>query len=93
MSDYTPTTEEVRKAYLSLRGGITWYEGKAEAIDAQFDRWLAGVKADAYDKAIKALFIGPAELLEVKAQAWAEGVADRNRYDYPENPYREGETE
>lgn len=27
-------------------------------------------------------------LAEVKAQAWAEGVADRDRYDYPENPYR-----
>ena len=47
MSEYTPTTEEVRKAYLSLRGGITWYEGKAEVIDAQFDRWLAEVKAEA----------------------------------------------
>ena len=32
-------------------------------------------------------------LAEVKAQAWEEGVADRDRYDYPENPYREGETE
>ena len=50
MSDYTPTTEEVRKAYLSLRGGITWYEGKAEVIDAQFDRWLAEVKAEAWQE-------------------------------------------
>ena len=32
-------------------------------------------------------------LAEIKAQAWADGVAERDRYDYPENPYRQGETE
>ena len=52
MTDYTPTTEEVRKAYLSLRGGMTWYEGKADAIDAQFDRWLAEVKREVWDDAV-----------------------------------------
>ena len=30
---------------------------------------------------------------KLMAQAWEEGVADRDRYDYPENPYRQGETE
>lgn len=82
---YTPTTEEV-----SI--GWSWYKSgwiHSDEIQPQFDRWLDEVKADAYDKAIKALFIGPAELLEVKAQAWEEGVADRDRYDYPENPYRQ----
>lgn len=66
MSDYTPTTEEVRKAYLSLRGGITWYEGKAETIDAQFDRWLADVKAQAIGDAIAYLKTTPAVTLTGK---------------------------
>ena len=84
---YTPITEEVLDAYALFK------DEDFEDSSEEFDRWLAEVKADAYDKAIKALFIGPAELLEVKAQAWAEGVAERDRYDYPENPYRQGETE
>ena len=41
MSGYTPTTEEVRNRYLSE----VFTEDEAE-----FDRWLAGVKDEAWDK-------------------------------------------
>ena len=87
---YTPTTEEVSKSYV-------WFRDQAftdEKLKAEFDRWLVEVKTDAYDKAIKALFIGPAELLEVKAQAWAEGY-EAGLTDFASsmttNPYRQGE--
>ena len=45
MSDYTPTTEEVKESYFDWNGGhgvenpIGLYE--------EFDRWLAEVKAQA----------------------------------------------
>ncbi len=39
MSDYTPTTEEVWRAY------INWEYG---GPGAEFDRWLAEVKAEAW---------------------------------------------
>ena len=41
MTDYTPTTEEVRNRYLSE----VFPEDEAE-----FDRWLAEVKAEAWDE-------------------------------------------
>ena len=40
MSDYTPTTEDVREAYAS------WSDAYPE-----FDRWLAEVKAQVWDEA------------------------------------------
>ena len=45
MSDYTPTTEEVRNRYLSE----VFPEDEAE-----FDRWLSQVKAAVWDEAIEA---------------------------------------
>jgi hypothetical protein len=44
VSDYTPTTEEVRNLF-------SWdnHEGEMNA-KAGFDRWLAGVKAEAWDE-------------------------------------------
>jgi len=50
MSDYTPSTRRVRAAYVHGVGGSTWYEGKAESLQKDFDRWLAEVKADAWDE-------------------------------------------
>lgn len=41
MSDYTPTTEEVREEYADCTAGM--YDAYAE-----FDRWLAEVKAEAF---------------------------------------------
>lgn len=47
MSDYTPSTEEVRgrhnaNAMLETK---TW-----RAVDAEFDRWLRAVKAESWDE-------------------------------------------
>lgn len=50
MSDYTPDTGKVRTAYIHGVGGTTWYEGKADALLKQFDRWLAEVKAQAWEE-------------------------------------------
>ena len=41
VNDYTPTTEDVRREYAIAREGI---ESPDEVV-AQFDRWLAEVKA------------------------------------------------
>lgn len=67
MSDYTPTTEEVRTAWYQLTINVD-----------SFDRWLAQVKAEAWDEgsvhgARKCLFAADLEPC-------------------PHNPYRE-ETE
>lgn len=45
MTDYTPPTEQVREIYAEIR-----HEGTRLGLDlhrAEFDRWLATVKADA----------------------------------------------
>ena len=39
MTDYTPTTEEVRESYVLMQKC-----GAYPSPDAEFDRWLAGVK-------------------------------------------------
>ncbi len=49
MSDYTPTTEEVRNSYAS------WSDAYPE-----FDRWLAEVKAQERERIIKLLEDTPA---------------------------------
>ena len=46
MDDYTPTTEEVRECY---RFGMDYERGMADDdARAEFDRWLAEVKADTF---------------------------------------------
>lgn len=49
---YTPETNEVRAHYVSARMLLlpTWAPSPAE----EFDRWLAGVKADAWDEGFAA---------------------------------------
>ncbi len=42
---YTPTTEEVRAAYES-----TWLSDTMTGRDVEFDRWLAEVKAEAWQE-------------------------------------------
>lgn len=46
MSDYTPTTEEVRNAYIEDEFGIP----REFHLLPGFDRWLASVKAEAWDE-------------------------------------------
>ena len=62
MSDYTPTTEEVRNSYAS------WSDAYPE-----FDRWLAEVKAEAWEEGAiaTAMYFDPPKLSE------------------PTNPYRQ----
>ena len=43
--DYTPTTEEVRKAHVT-----SWFVPEPERAVDEFDRWLASVRADAWDE-------------------------------------------
>lgn len=42
MSDYTPTTEEVKDSYVSMQVCLAYPNP-----DAEFDRWLAKVKREA----------------------------------------------
>ena len=46
MSEYTPTTEQVRTSYACQRESIYGVEHDF----AEFDRWLAEVKAQAWDE-------------------------------------------
>lgn len=52
MSDYTPTTEEVRQQYVFSDSVIdgTSFEDPAQG-EAEFDRWLAQVELAAAEKA------------------------------------------
>ena len=68
MTDYTPTTEEVRLRYSDSR-----YWG--EELDAQFDRWLAEIKAEAWE--------------EGALTEWTGFARDKDIISA--NPYRQGE--
>jgi len=62
MSDYTPTTEEVRFGYSIKDGGLSIDWLQSEQV-AEFDRWLAEVKA----KEAKA------ERERIKQRLWDDG--------------------
>ena len=49
MTDYTPTTEEIRIGKRKITDGKFYYTERY-VTDAEFDRWLAEVKADAWDE-------------------------------------------
>lgn len=70
MSDYTPTTEEIRADYIALYNYEVTCCGEhaAEVYDAahDFDRWLAEVKAQAIGDAIAYLKTTPAVTLTGK---------------------------
>ena len=74
-SPYTPDTGKVRTAYIHGVGGTTWYKGKADALLKQFDRWLAEVKAQAWEEGYA----------HGNADAFTEARLDRD------NPYRQEE--
>ncbi len=88
MSDYTPDTEEVRDA---------WGEYKCsppcKECPAEFDRWLAEVKAQEREKVIE-LIRRQAEGSQLegdqKAVTLYKGLI---AFIYMQNPYRQGETE
>ena len=67
MSDYTPTTEEVRLAY---------WNGRKFSLEnhdinniAEFDRWLAEVKSQAWEEGYD--------------EGYVDGSCDRERADNP----------
>lgn len=71
---YTPTTEEVRESYVLMQ--------KCSAYpnpDAEFDRWFAEVKAQAWQDGIEAF---DAAITRDVDDPWSQ---------LPENPYRQGE--
>ena len=53
MSDYTPTTEEIRIGKRKITDGKFYYTERY-VTDAEFDRWLAEVKAQAWDRGYEA---------------------------------------
>lgn len=55
MSDYTPTTEEIRESYVLMQKCGAYPEPEAE-----FDRWLADVKAQAWHEGLEAAELGVA---------------------------------
>lgn len=75
---YTPSTRRVRAAYVHGVGGSTWYEGKADALRAEFDRWLAEVKREVWDDAVNQVI--------ATVRCDSEDVTWVNK-----NPYRQGE--
>ena len=72
MSEYTPTTEEVRADYCLLAD-------VSRPRQLQFDRWLAEVKAQAWEEGNFAEDIGP----DMRASNPYRHLTD--------NPYRQGE--
>ena len=54
MTEYTPTTAEVRHLYASMDGSPANYA----ASEADFDRWLNEVKAEAIRGAARSFAIG-----------------------------------
>lgn len=83
MSDYTPTTEEVRASYLtSLTHDYPANIG--EQID-EFDRWLAGVKAEAVREFIREISAHVEDYISITA---LDHLAPGGRNDAT-NPYRE----
>jgi hypothetical protein len=72
MSDYTPTTDEMR-----ARQGSCQCEDCYEAL-SEWERWLAGVKAQAWDEGANRGFVNHGYYA-----AWVACLAD--------NPYRQGE--
>ena len=82
MSDYTPTTEEVRNQYVFSASVIdeTRFVDPTQG-EAEFDRWLAEVKAEAWEE-------GESD------GRWNEehqAMIERGNREAIANPYRQGE--
>lgn len=53
MSEYTPTTENIRQTFAYVRAGLDHDDGYPFVMEFHveaFDRWLASVKAEAWDE-------------------------------------------
>lgn len=81
MSEYTPTLFEVQAAYLDRKDfedQVTHVERRGDdAALAEFDRWFAKVKAEAWEEGWDAAY--------KMARGW--GHVDGWQAPWPENPY------
>ena len=80
MSDYTPTTEDIRAGW-EYATAVIGDEGTA-----QFDRWLAEVKAQVWDEAERRGRDNERALMMCQAQ-----LRPSNSAVLIKNPYRQGE--
>jgi hypothetical protein len=96
MPEYTPTVEEVREDY---RNGV-WNDGLGiwgDSVAEVFDRWLAGVRAEAWDEGHKHRQRLGAD--DCHCAAWSEGECACGLYgtgpllSLTDNPYRAPEGE
>lgn len=78
MSDYTPTTADVRGAYATHQGAR--YRGRKylDLRSAEFDRWLEQVRAEAWDEGHESA------ALRIPEGVWHDVAAP-----HPGNPYRQ----
>lgn len=67
MSDYTPTAHHVRDGYLLHECGGPDHDGHHARLVAEFDRFLASVKAEAWDEAIRYCNFGLNDRVELMA--------------------------
>ena len=74
---YVPTTDEVRLKYESASLG--------QSASAEFDRWLAGVKADARREGLAEGWDEAVEMAADKGWLHVDAVADTS----DRNPYRQ----
>lgn len=77
---YTPDTETVREQYTREQPP---HIGTVSSKCAEFDRWLAGVKADAWDE-------GYSEGHSDGFSASSEPYSSHDNYNVEANPYRNG---
>ena len=80
--DYTPTTEEIRHGYVGkqavcINHGDWITKDQWAEFGAEFDRWLAEVKAQAWEE-------GQSSMKKVLS-VWPK------QHHLPINPYRQGE--
>lgn len=78
MSDYTPTTEEVRRQWAKKQRDV-WGNPGLRALRKDFDRWLAEVKAQAWEEGV---------IAQKNKESYIEGLY----WSGLANPYRQGET-
>lgn len=75
MTDKTPTTRRVKKSYVWFRDDLT-----ADAAKAEFDRWLAQVKAGAV-----------AEFIVENVKGYKKGASDDRKLVHCCRQWSEGE--
>jgi len=96
MTEYTPTTNDVRKFYQGqlekADDGVYMFVDE-EKSNAEFDRWLAGVKAEAWDEGhLHYQKLGPDKCV---CWAWSESECACGEFgtgavvSLSENPYRQ----